>query len=106
MNYLGIDYGEKRIGLALGDSEIKIATPFKVVGSADEAIKIVKEEKIDVIIIGKPVKMSGSNELSDEFELFIKLLRKKVDISIKMIDERQPVPQSWDTEQLRYRQTQ
>ncbi|MFH0923593.1 MAG: Holliday junction resolvase RuvX [Candidatus Falkowbacteria bacterium] len=86
--YLGIDWGEKRIGLALGDSETKIATPFNVAGSIKEIIKIIKEEKIDAIILGKPVKMSGRDELSDEFESFIKLLRKKAGIPIEMIDER------------------
>ncbi|MBU4375800.1 Holliday junction resolvase RuvX [Patescibacteria group bacterium] len=86
--YLGIDWGEKRIGLALGDSETKIATPFKVAGSIKEIVKIIKEEKINAIIIGKPVKMSGRDELSDEFESFVKLLEKKAGIPIEMIDER------------------
>ncbi|MCG2700876.1 Holliday junction resolvase RuvX [Candidatus Parcubacteria bacterium] len=86
--YLGIDWGEKRIGLALGDSETKIATPFNVAGSIKEIIKIIKEEKIDAIILGKPVKMSGNEKLSDEFIKFIDLLKDELIIPIKLVDER------------------
>ena len=35
--YLGVDWGEKRIGLSLADSITKLATPFKTVGSAEES---------------------------------------------------------------------
>ena len=94
--YLGIDWGEKRIGLALGDRETKVATPHKTVSSVDEVIKIVKEEKIDIVVVGKPLKMSdvrcrlpaGKAGMSDEFLDFLDLLKKKLDIPVETVDER------------------
>ena len=87
--YLGIDWGEVRIGLALGNNEIKIATPYKVVSGVDEIIKIIKDEDIDVVVAGKPFRMSDVGcRMSDEYSEFISLLKKKIKISIEMIDER------------------
>jgi putative Holliday junction resolvase len=87
--YLGIDWGEKRIGLALGDSLTKTATPFKIVGGIQDIIKIVKEEEIDVIVIGEPLKMSDIEyPLSDDFLKFLKALKNKLQIPVEKIDER------------------
>ena len=87
--YLGIDWGEKRIGLALADNEIKIAVPYKVVGTLDKIIQVIEEEKVDKIIIGQPIKMRGDKkDLSDEFNNFIKILKEAVTIPIKLVDER------------------
>jgi len=87
--YLGIDWGTKRIGLALGDSETKIATPFKVVGDIDEVLSVIKEEEADEIIIGEPLSMKNNKgEMSDKVVNFIEELKKEIDIPIVKIDER------------------
>lgn len=89
MKYLGIDWGEKRIGLATGDSETKIASPFKVVGSLDEVRQIIKEEKVDRVIVGKPVKLSGdASKLSGEFNSFVDALKNIKSVKVELIDER------------------
>ncbi len=89
MKYLGIDWGEKRIGLALGDSETKIATPFKVAGGINEIARIVKDEDIGAIVVGVPLKMRDAKlKIQNEFLDFLKLLKEKIDIPIKTIDER------------------
>jgi len=88
MKYLGIDWGEKRIGLAMADSSAKLAVPFKVVENINDIKQCVKEENIDVAVVGKPVKMSGDTKLSDEFVEFISLLKEKLNIPIKIMDER------------------
>lgn len=99
MNYLGVDWGEKRIGLALADSETKIATPFKVVGNLQEVMAEIKKEKIDVIVVGKPLPIfnfsarggsapGGQFPISKQFGEFIKLLKKKINIPVEMADER------------------
>ena len=90
MNYLGIDWGEKRIGLALADSETKIATPFKVAGSVDEVARVVENEKIDVVVVGKPVSIKNY-ELkitNEKYNKFIKDLTAKIKIPIELVDER------------------
>ncbi len=87
--YLGVDWGEKRIGLAFGDGEIKLAIPYKTVSGIDEIIKIVKEEKVDMVVIGKPLKMSDIKyQVSDKFLDFLDLLEKKLDIPVETVDER------------------
>lgn len=91
MNYLGVDYGEKRIGLALGDGEMKIASPFKVVGKVADVAREIVEESIDVVVVGLPYKSAGKNNDGDmvrRVEGFIKELKAKTDIKIIKIDER------------------
>jgi len=87
--YLGIDWGEKRIGLALGDSETKIATPFKVVGDLVEVVKSIKEEEINKVIIGEPLGMANVKGLmANEVIDFIHKLEKEIDVPIIKVDER------------------
>lgn len=89
MMYLGIDWGTKRIGLALGDSETKIATPFKIARDIDEIKKIIKDEEVDKIIIGEPLKMQNSElKTQDEFLKFLESLKKEIKIPIIKVDER------------------
>ena len=85
---MGIDWGEKRIGLSLGDSLTKTATPFKVVNNQEEIIKIIEEEEIDVVVVGQPLKMSGSGQLSADFLLFLETLKVKLNVPVEIIDER------------------
>ncbi|MFA6171046.1 MAG: Holliday junction resolvase RuvX [Patescibacteria group bacterium] len=89
MRYLGIDWGKKRIGLAMADSETKMAIPFRVVKNADEVIETVKEEQIEKIIIGLPLTLSGQNgETAKEAVKFADELKKKTAVTIEVIDER------------------
>ena len=86
---LGIDWGEARIGLALADSETKLATPFLVVSSLDEVLKAIKEEEVDLVVVGLPLKMSDSKEKVDsKFSEFLDLLKSKLSISVETFDER------------------
>lgn len=87
--YLGIDWGKSRIGLAIAYSGIKIAMPFKVVKNMDDIINIIKDEQIDMVVVGEPIKMQNKNlKMDDDFLKFINLLENKIDIPIKKIDER------------------
>ena len=90
MLYLGIDWGEKRIGLALGDSEVKLATPFKVASSLEEVLQVIKDEEIEKIVIGKPLSISNYQLVisSKDFNLFLENLKKSINIPVTMIDER------------------
>lgn len=87
--YLGIDWGEKRIGLALGDSETKIATPFKTVAGIDELLELIKEEEIEVVVLGKPVSILNSEfPISEKFKNFLNELKENLNIPIELVDER------------------
>lgn len=86
--FLGIDWGEARIGLALGDSEIKLASPYKTIKSSKEVLDVVLEEGIDEIVVGKPTKMSGEEKYLDEFNKFVAELKNDLAIPIFLYDER------------------
>lgn len=72
MKYLGIDYGEKNIGLAIGNDDLKIALPFKIVHNLKQIKEIIKKEKIDKIIIGLPLGFKGETEETKKTKEFAK----------------------------------
>jgi putative holliday junction resolvase len=60
---LGIDYGEKRVGLALTDKSNQLASPLAVLNNdgflKDKIIDIIKKHDIGQIIIGMPLNLKG-----------------------------------------------
>lgn len=62
-NYLSLDVGEKRIGVAVGDSGVRIAVPFETIEVDGNEItriaELVISEKIDVVVVGYPRNQSG-----------------------------------------------
>jgi putative Holliday junction resolvase len=89
MKYLGIDWGEKRIGLSLGEDEVKIASPFKTVVNLSALLKIIEKEEIEVLVLGVPYSISDiKHKLPEKFIIFLENLKKLSNIPIKEIDER------------------
>lgn len=92
---LGIDYGRGKIGLALADEQLKIATPYKIIKNSNkknilrELKQICREEDIKQIIIGEPSRLTNNNqEMIIEIKKFIKEIKTFLKISIKLEDER------------------
>jgi putative Holliday junction resolvase len=91
INYLGVDWGEKRIGLALANSENKIATPFNTINTISELLEIIEAEEISEVVIGLPQKMDGDKANNPKFLKFVEILSEKLEtrkIKISFIDER------------------
>jgi putative holliday junction resolvase len=89
--YLGIDWGEKRIGLALADSENNIATPFKTVFNVSELIEIIDKEEINSLVLGQPRKMLSWKVENPSFDKFVEILKSKLKnkkVDIFFVDER------------------
>ncbi len=67
MRYLGIDYGKKRVGLALSDETGKVAFPLAVLSNDENLIrafeKICKEKGAGEIVIGESRDLSGKPNL-------------------------------------------
>jgi len=90
---LAIDYGTKRVGLAVTDQLQIIANTLTTIHAKD-AIQYLKEylakEEVECFVVGKPMKMDGSNsESAVHVEKFINLLRKNFPaIPIERMDER------------------
>ena len=93
--YLGIDYGKKRIGLALSDIMGMMSQPFDVIefkglqNNIQNILKIAKEKEVSCIVVGKPVNMNGTEgEMAQLATEFVEELKKVTDIKVEMIDER------------------
>jgi len=89
----GLDYGDKRIGLAIAESESKAMAPFKILKNNknlfSELKKIINEEEIEEIIIGLPVGLKNQETLqTKKVKDFINKLKKEIIIPIKTEDER------------------
>lgn len=94
MRILGIDYGDKKIGLAFGESEAGLAVPLDVVPNLGEAtIKVFAEkvsaEDIDVIVVGVPLSTGGhhSPKQLEKTRAFIKKLEAAIAIPVVEEDE-------------------
>lgn len=86
--YLGIDWGEKRIGLALADCETRLALPFKTVSCLKDVLAIIEAEEISDIIVGSPQKMSGQKADNPLWLDFVSQLEAKNTASLHFLDER------------------
>ena len=94
MRYLGIDYGTKRIGLALSDDEGRIAFPAGVILNTGEpeVLKdlrdLIGKERVGKIIVGLP-KQPGRPDsvVAEEIKIFAQALSKVVSCSVKLNNE-------------------
>ena len=90
---LAIDYGKKRVGIAVTDPARIIATGLQTVLS-HEVLKFLQDytakEKIDLFVVGHPKQMDNTDSESMMYITpFLKALRRKFpDIPIEMYDER------------------
>ena len=92
---LAIDYGSKRIGLALSDELRITGQPYQTLvnTSFDENVRqiqdIVEKENVSVIIVGLPRRLDGSvGEMGQHAKELAKALREKLPIQVRMWDER------------------
>jgi putative holliday junction resolvase len=99
---LGIDYGNKRIGLAVTDPMKIFASPLDTIRTADFDLYIadyLKKEAIDAFVIGYPVQMNNQPSESVRYiNPFIKKLKKSYpSIEIHLMDERFTSKMAHDT---------
>ncbi|WP_461829115.1 Holliday junction resolvase RuvX [Aquifex sp.] len=93
MKVLAVDYGTKRVGLAIGDENLKIVSPKGVIKTekAIQKIKeISKESKVGKIILGFPLTPSGKEgQRARLVKRFYEELKKELpDVEIILWDER------------------
>ena len=80
--YLGLDYGSKKIGVAVSDKDANFAFPFSIIqnknkeNSLEEILKILKEKEIENIVIGESLNFKGEeNKILSEAKIFIENLK-------------------------------
>ena len=87
--FLGVDYGIKRIGLALGNNTEKIARPFKIIHKMNELDDIVPAKNVDAFVVGWPLQPDGTEgDTCHQVKLFCARLTEKFGLPIYFVDER------------------
>ena len=92
---LGIDHGTVRIGLALSDELQMIANPLKTLDAhpdvEEEIATIVRQKRVEEVVIGLPLRMSGERgSAAERVDRFADRLRKALpdEVQIHFVDER------------------
>jgi len=96
-NILGIDYGVKRIGTAIADTEVRIATPLDVIRGQNDVTRdarsvadFAEAQDVDAFVVGLPLNMGDSGDspqttLMRKFAAELRRLSKK---PVHLQDER------------------
>ena len=92
MRALGIDVGERRIGVASGDTDTGVAVPVGVIqNSPDAAVDVLREARerdAQVVVVGMPYSMSG--RVGPQAEVVQGFAQRLEDagIAVETVDER------------------
>ncbi len=89
---LGIDYGSKKLGLALSDTGGLMAFPHAVIphdGNALQAIaRLVTEKKVEVVVMGDTLSGAGvENQVTKEARAFGARLEKELGLPLQWVSE-------------------
>lgn len=90
---LAIDYGLKRVGLAVCDELHISITPLKVLQTGshdfwDDLLKVIKSENSSAIVVGFPQRLDNQKtEVIQKIEEFISILKEKALLDIYKFDE-------------------
>ena len=92
---LSVDYGSKRIGIAISDLLKIIAKPYKTINNQNneqvlEAIKkMVEDKKVSKIVVGLPLTLKGQHSEQTLYTLkFVDFLKTNINIDVETYDER------------------
>ena len=95
MRSLGLDIGDKRIGVALSDPGGILASPLTIVSRQDDKtdieaiLKIVSQNQVAKIIVGLPLSMNGkAGKQAERVKDFTRELCRYTDIPVELRDER------------------
>ena len=95
MRLLGLDVGERRIGVAVSDPSGTIATPLTAIGRTgtvsdiDAIQQIARDSEACQIVVGIPTSLSGvRGPQAKRVELFVDALARHSDLPVRIQDER------------------
>lgn len=94
MRILAVDHGEKRIGLALSDPTMTIASPFKVIDhvsrilDAAQVANLAAENEVGLIVVGQSFDEEGKPNLAGRRAAkFAEALRGQTRLPVELFDE-------------------
>ena len=96
MRHLGIDYGSKRIGVAVSDTDGRIAFPLTTLIAGSDRAKTLRElrelverEAVSRVVVGLPLSLDGSRgPAAQRAERFAAALGRHLAVPVEAFDER------------------
>ncbi|PTX98928.1 Holliday junction resolvase RuvX [Opitutus sp. ER46] len=92
--FLGIDYGDRRIGLSFGD-QLGVATPLPAITTADEGRRrealaaVIRERRVTELVMGHPLNMDDSvGPKAKQIEAVAARFRQEFGLPVHLVDER------------------
>jgi len=92
---LGLDVGDRRIGLAISDPNGQVAVPLRTLhrtaqdGAVDAIAALVAEENVEAIVVGLPLRLDGSaGSQAESVQEFVRQLLPAVNVPVTLWDER------------------
>jgi putative Holliday junction resolvase len=92
---MGIDYGLKRIGIAMTDILQVVSSPFDIIESvslkkdAAKIVNIAKNNDVSCIVIGLPINMNGTEgKIAMSVRKIVEEIKSISDIGVATVDER------------------
>ena len=92
---LAFDFGEKRIGVAVGETILKVAHPLTTINAEENEVKftqigsIVQEWRPSLLVVGLPLHMNGEAHLLTQLsKKFAQRLEGRFNLPVIMVDER------------------
>ena len=101
---MALDYGRNKIGVAVADSETRIAQAHDTLEriNRNEDMRRLRELagelRVRQIVVGLPLRLDGtSGEMAEEATRFAERVRKQIGVRVEMVDERLT---SWEAERI------
>lgn len=96
MRALGVDLGSRRIGVAVSDSEGRLATPYEVLERTRDLpadrrrlVELARDAEVDVVVVGVPYSLDGSEgPAARRARAEIAELRRVMPVPVETYDER------------------
>ena len=95
MQIVAFDFGEKKIGVAVGQTSTYTSSPLQVIFNNHDKVNwneisiLLEEWKPELILVGKPLNMDGTDsEIMKKVDAFYKKLESLYDAKFEYIDER------------------
>jgi len=94
LNILAIDFGDKRVGIARGDTDTFLSRPYKIIENKgmdfliSEISEIIKEADINLLVLGYPLSLAGKvTPQTEKIDNFYNFLKNNLDLEIIKVNE-------------------
>jgi putative Holliday junction resolvase len=86
---LAFDFGLKRIGVAVGEPELRTAHPLPAIGRFSQIEKLVEQWRPAALVVGRPTSVRGeAHAMTRQAEDFARRLERRFKLPVARIDER------------------